>query len=98
PTGSTLFPYTTLFRSGGELGAIEIRLPQGIDDQRLEAVALAATLFAAVGDPLAQRLQRRHLAVIECEVLGRCGDRIAILHRVRVDRKSTRLNSSHVKI
>src|SRR6202012_6192425 len=55
PPRSTLFPYTTLFRSHGE-----IRLRQGRPDVR--------------------------------------GHVVRTLHRVPVDRKSTRLNSSHTVI
>src|SRR5205085_3828973 len=66
PPRSTLFPYTTLFRSVGAQGRI--------------AVALHAQ--ATVGDDVA--------VFIKAEVTG-AGD-------FRLDRKSTRLNSSHSQI
>src|SRR5690349_23761504 len=67
PPRSTLFPYTTLFRS---------KLVRGADDERVEGIARAQ----------AQLIRR---------LLG------AVLHVRRLfvlDRKSTRLNSSHVEI
>src|SRR5690242_21296803 len=64
PPRSTLFPYTTLFRSG----LVGLGLEQRLDH-------LLAPL---------QRAIRR-------------GDR-ALGHRVESDRKSTRLNSSHMSI
>src|SRR5690349_22280453 len=64
PPRSTLFPYTTLFRSPGELAGVDVD-----DSHRL----------GPVDDQRAARRQP-HLAV------------------ERLDRKSTRLNSSHVEI
>src|SRR3989442_2876507 len=57
PPRSTLFPYTTLFRSQGREGGARLRLPQQLESPRPRAVEV-----------------------------------------IRVDRKSTRLNSSHVRI
>src|SRR5436309_4421543 len=70
PPRSTLFPYTTLFRSGGDrLG----RLARGLRASR----RIGALLSSPDREPHAFR-RRRHVDVR--------------------DRKSTRLNSSHVKI
>src|SRR3712207_7863989 len=67
PPRSTLFPYTTLFRSVEALGAIDVR---DRDDDDLEL---------HVGRP--------------------CGGRgVSFEHSVELDRKSTRLNSSHANI
>src|SRR3989442_10412126 len=68
PPRSTLFPYTTLFRSerarqGGAVGAAALR----------HAVGQARVLLGDAGGPGAAR-------------------------PARLDRKSTRLNSSHVRI
>src|SRR5437868_10111241 len=60
PPRSTLFPYTTLFRSQEEVGVVQGRVGEGRVGQGL----------GGVGDP----------------------------HGVAGDRKSTRLNSSHVSI
>src|SRR3712207_7211364 len=75
PPRSTLFPYTTLFRSGRLARAPTGR---GGREHRLQPGAAAATLPA--GCHGRHRLRR---------VSGRAG---------RVDRKSTRLNSSHANI
>src|SRR3989442_6100446 len=68
PTRSTLFPYTTLFRSGVTEGMLPFKLDD--DNGRQQKVS----------DETAQRLQEeRRLMYVG-------------------DRKSTRLNSSHVRI
>src|SRR5689334_24624651 len=81
PPRSTLFPYTTLFRSG--LGLAR-RLHVNLDD---EIGVRRETPREAL------RQQRRRLA-------GRPAEKMAVgIHgRVRQDRKSTRLNSSHSSI
>src|SRR5690606_41439345 len=91
PPSSALFPSTTLFRS--QRGYAE-----GLAAGKAEAAARAAKL-AALGDALARPLENVERAVEE-ELLGLS---IALAcHLVRreidQDRKSTRLNSSHVKI
>src|SRR5437660_8685248 len=73
PQRATLFPYTTLFRSGDEIGVGDRHRPRGLDRTAGEVV-LAATADREAARP-------------------GLGDR----NRVR-DRKSTRLNSSHVAI
>src|SRR3712207_8730184 len=71
PPRSTLFPYTTLFRS-----VAHRRDPLvGAEDER-----------AAVGDPQHLRVDRERVHVA------------AVLDLARLDRKSTRLNSSHANI
>src|SRR5207253_9171672 len=79
PPGSTLFPYTTLFRSGGcepgERGAARIPCR---DDRRASggAVSIKAVVFDAYG------------TLFDIQSVA----------DVTEDRKSTRLNSSHVAI
>src|SRR3712207_7513634 len=82
PPRSTLFPYTTLFRSTGR-GA-------GFVDLMIETLARHDRDFSAVR--AASRLVR-DLSVSEIVVAGDLGDR-----GPRLDRKSTRLNSSHANI
>src|SRR3989454_11832509 len=94
PPRSTLFPYTTLFRSrstggpsslgsaGGEAAARLARLP-------LVAPRRSATLAPGTGGDRRTRCERGR----ECGV--DMGDRNQTLAR---DRKSTRLNSSHLVI
>src|SRR3712207_7784659 len=72
PPRSTLFPYTTLFRSL-DLAA-EVGVAGGVDDVDLVA------------------------AVVDRRVLGLDRDPALALEVHRVDRKSTRLNSSHANI
>src|SRR3712207_8923694 len=83
PPRSTLFPYTTLFRSLSEQRAC-------VDGGKLAAVEpKARAVFAQVFARCPARLQ---------EVRGRDAvDAPARAHEQR-DRKSTRLNSSHANI
>src|SRR5438445_7022656 len=72
PPRSTLFPYTTLFRSEGA------EEPVGIDHVETDPVVLDEDARLAVD----------HLAA----------DREMVDGEARIDRKSTRLNSSHANI
>src|SRR3989442_8498728 len=79
PPRSTLFPYTTLFRSIDAVHALHHRVQVGLADRAPEGPALA---FGAAVERIEERL---HL----------------LLHggpKGEGDRKSTRLNSSHVRI
>src|SRR5690606_41660374 len=73
---STLFPYTTLFRSVG-------RQSRGGDTGLCRPARVQSLRVRAISEELQQ--PRRHAARDSERVSGR-------------DRKSTRLNSSHVKI
>src|SRR5438067_8428665 len=76
PPRSTLFPYTTLFRSRRvETGQVVLVLVGGYKNRQL-----AGVFSNGVGDVLGDLFHR----------IGR--------RRRRADRKSTRLNSSHVSI
>src|SRR2546430_5897906 len=85
PPRSTLFPYTTLFRSPGEgfgRAAVCLRVPHdGVSRDRLGHQHAALAVGA-----LEQSL---HAAVLETPSWGT---------RRHTDRKSTRLNSSHSQI
>src|SRR3712207_7353425 len=85
PPRSTLFPYTTLFRSAG--GA---RVPHGVDAFRGAARARQQPRAA---DAL---LLPRHDALRLRLAAGR--PRPSAAARGGADRKSTRLNSSHANI
>src|SRR5690606_40004170 len=86
---STVFPYTTLFRSGGCERAVIVEARAAEDD--VEGVPLA---HGAAGVH-----QRRVLAVDGAgHAVGVGGVVARLQHLHLVDRKSTRLNSSHVKI
>src|SRR5690606_41979450 len=95
-TLSTLFPYTTLFRSGAMAAAFAFIAEEATgepEDSALEEIGLMAAIaagartivFAAVE---AYEGEGGEKAAIPLLMAGR--ERIA-------DRKSTRLNSSHVK-
>src|SRR5690606_40173861 len=92
PRSAPLCPYTTLFRS--LVGGLERRLRRapGVEPEQVEAVAAGdvddATPRRDVGGRVAG--EREHAG------LQRAADeRLAAVDQ---DRKSTRLNSSHVKI
>src|SRR2546430_9081705 len=83
PPRSTLFPYTTLFRS------LELAVPF------VEAPNIRVTLIVSAEERIVE-------SVFEEELIGRRGldhvRRERIRDGVRLDRKSTRLNSSHSQI
>src|SRR3712207_8761302 len=89
---STLFPYTTLFRSEANAGARKL-------------AAIATTVFAtttasrsATGSRLVERLARVTQDVEPSLIVERVDDAVVHPIRRRRDRKSTRLNSSHATI
>src|SRR3712207_7819936 len=87
PPKSTLFPYTTLFRSDPPL---EPDLPQRVLGELvgLEGEARKIELPQVAG----------HLLVGERLALGGLRDRAGAGEHRPLDRKSTRLNSSHANI
>src|SRR3712207_8280679 len=88
PPRSTLFPYTTLFRSVPQLGAV-LELHHG-------AVAVGARVAGLDDDTVGHRADRRACGSREVE------PRVAVRPQAAAlpegDRKSTRLNSSHANI
>src|SRR5207249_8655328 len=93
PPTSTLFPYTTLFRSfgySGECGRHPSRLLPGT----LRGAQLLCAVFPGPGRSIRQLnlLSHQRWAVHDAMGLGQGGSVPGI------DRKSTRLNSSHVSI
>src|SRR3712207_8879689 len=92
PPRSTLFPYTTLFRSGAHAVVDPARAQAGLRDH--EAVALAgedvADRHPDVGEP-----QLRVAVLVLVPEHRQVPDD---LQAGGVDRKSTRLNSSHANI
>src|SRR5690625_6490416 len=73
PRGSTLFPYTTLFRSGEQM----------FFNDRLILLTDEPTMPDITGWSLRDAIELASLLDLEIEHIGK-------------DRKSTRLNSSHV--
>src|SRR5436309_10549252 len=89
PPRSTLFPYTTLFRSHGD-GASRV-LDADLVDARGESIRNLEP-----GAPVTVRVRARAEKDLSDPVVG-----VLIRNRLGIDvldRKSTRLNSSHVKI
>src|SRR3712207_8951616 len=83
PPRSTLFPYTTLFRS--EVGYSQLHSPVRILIRPESAVAIPE--------------QHEHVAEVVADEQVELAVAIGIGHRkARIDRKSTRLNSSHANI
>src|SRR5699024_11689045 len=92
PPASTLFPYTTLFRSGLELGVDEGAQFGLVLVLVFVRVEVAAELVDEVGRELEFPVRDLHL--VRCRGLTQF---VGPEHRLQ-DRKSTRLNSSHVSI
>src|SRR3712207_8833473 len=83
PPRSTLFPYTTLFRSEPD---------SGLD---VTASLVMRHLVASLAERRKAILYTSHIL----DVVERLCTRVIVLHEGRVvDRKSTRLNSSHANI
>src|SRR3712207_7311074 len=77
PPRSTLFPYTTLFRSWGALLLVAALAPTAFAQQR----RVSGRVTGNAGEPLA------------AATVSVAGTRVGT-----IDRKSTRLNSSHANI
>src|SRR2546422_2506164 len=93
PPRSTLFPYTTLFRSEvlGELGhggMATVYLAHDLALDRSVAIKVLAPALLAMGEGMVERFKRE----------ARTAAALSHPHIIpiyAVDRKSTRLNSSH---
>src|SRR3712207_3421666 len=88
PPRSTLFPYTTLFRSRARQQhdahpLVRVGAAQGVLESGDERVVQGVALVGPV-----QRHER-------ARALDRVQDWVLVWHRLELDRKSTRLNSSH---
>src|SRR3712207_8207027 len=87
PPRSTLFPYTTLFRSWLSAEGIACLLPL-VDDDREAGRGLFVDLLG----------ERRRRAISVAVGVGSRFRRHRLVLGTRLDRKSTRLNSSHANI
>src|SRR3712207_7170578 len=85
PPRSTLFPYTTLFRSSRELERVQDHI--ALPDRRVQRVR-----FGPVGP------HHRLRAALEAAALPGAVGNGAVALADDGDRKSTRLNSSHANI
>src|SRR5205814_9551334 len=91
PPASTLFPYTTLFRSEGE--AVRSDHASAVAERGADHRERAAGASARVLDDAHPRQESARLLAV-----GDHARRHPVLHAPRRDRKSTRLNSSHLGI
>src|SRR5205814_8572244 len=92
PRGSTLFPYTTLFRSGGGMrGHLKDRVEAEANRHVRERVE---RLRQAFEEALSAASEPMRFPLTPGEWGAASG--AAQLHVIREDRKSTRLNSSHL--
>src|SRR5205807_8234347 len=92
PPRSPLFPYTTLFRSQK---AIEESRKFAMGEYT-DVLAAGDTLPAARRAEVAQKLAR--FTGLSPDYVDRANLRIEIMRFTKEDRKSTRLNSSHLVI
>src|SRR5690606_40756530 len=90
PPSSALLPYTTLFRSGPG---------DGVSARTwLLSLPLSESSAAGLGAELRRSRHHRGAGGPHGDPAGPGGDQGAARRRKAPDRKSTRLNSSHVKI
>src|SRR5690606_42073962 len=88
---AALFPYTTLFRS--------VRLVEEEDQLRLLGVADLGEVAEQIRQQPHEEGREQRGAVLHVGQLERRDDAVAVRRQPQqIDRKSTRLNSSHVKI
>src|SRR5688572_31853274 len=88
PPRSTLFPYTTLFRSFGGVG-VEV-------DFSTDFVTIIAPIEGSPAERAGIRPGDRIVAIDGQSVRGKSP--VDLVRAMRGDRKSTRLNSSHSQI
>src|SRR5690606_41484203 len=95
PASAPRFPYTTLFRSRGALGGLAVLL-LGIWGALIPFIGPYFSFSYTPDEPWVWSAARGWLQVLP-GVVAIIGGLLMLLSRNRVDRKSTRLNSSHVK-
>src|SRR5690606_41916736 len=98
PTCSTLFSYTTLFRSALAFGLLAEAV---ISTQQPDAIGFVAGVAQSWVDEILQSEESFIVGIAKDENAANAGD-LALVSEFpatgHADRKSTRLNSSHVKI
>src|SRR5690606_41787112 len=88
PPTSPLFPYTTLFRSGRAEAMVRIDMSELAEAHAVSRLVGAPAGYVGYGDggQLTEAVRRHPSSVVVLDEIE------------KADRKSTRLNSSHVKI
>src|SRR5690606_40829996 len=94
PPRPTLSPYTTLFRSPGEAG-VSLNTPFGVTGLEGEVKTFVWSEDSTSGPMIAVTTTRDEVTIPDPSQIGLGGMTGAWQ---AIDRKSTRLNSSHVKI
>src|SRR5690606_39515575 len=94
PTSSTLFPYTTLFRSS-KSSLIKFKSQPGIFETLLAQSKKITIPPDDMGIIFKGEFAKHKVIKVCSPYCGPCSEIHPILEK---DRKSTRLNSSHVKI
>src|SRR3712207_8215340 len=90
PPRSTLFPYTTLFRSRGAVELLRVPLDGAAPTTLVDGPYAVTGVGAAAGIVVASVAHDRSAGELVAITPGR--------RRLLTDRKSTRLNSSHANI
>src|SRR5690606_41839062 len=96
PPISTLFPYTTLFRSYGFAGRVPVVPVLQQVQMAVSAAAQSSEVYYCGGD--LQYSSYRSQRFAEQGAVAFIFPKKAVYLKSFADRKSTRLNSSHVKI
>src|SRR3712207_7639244 len=86
PPRSTLFPYTTLFRSPGLTSLRPLKVFKDCNNCKMLELELSSLV-----SPGSSTSRRRKMGILQVALLGG-------IHVTHKDRKSTRLNSSHANI
>src|SRR3712207_9172110 len=94
PPRSTLFPYTTLFRSRAGHNVTVPFYPGRMDASQDQTDVNTFDVLEPIGDPFRNYLRADDWLSPETRLL----DRANMLKLTAPDRKSTRLNSSHANI
>src|SRR2546430_15765834 len=94
PPRSTLFPYTTLFRSQAGERALVILDEIGRGTATFDGLSIA---WAAV-EYLHEKTRCRAIFATHFHEMTALAGKLSRLSNVTIDRKSTRLNSSHSQI
>src|SRR5205807_8022711 len=87
PPCTTLFPYTTLFRSGVDLKA------RGLAQVSINLTDFEQTPIHRVFEMVKREAERYGCAIVGSEIVGLVPKKAL---EMTADRKSTRLNSSHL--
>src|SRR5690606_39958034 len=98
PASSPLFPYTTLFRSKGRVAGVKFR-----DTVSGQAFEIPSSYVINAAGPWVDGLRLQNGSLMGKRLQLTKGVHLVFPHKKlpvgqSIDRKSTRLNSSHVKI